>query len=332
MPLMTINDAHRIVYEAFLRSRVSPENAKLVTDALIAAESAGQVGHGFRRVISYTAQSTSGKVDGFAVPIVERVAAATLKVDALFGFAYPALELVQSELPAMARECGIALAGVTNSHHCGVAGVVVDRLARQGLVALMFANTPAAMAPWGGNVALFGTNPIAFAAPCGDSPPIVVDVSLSKVARGKVMAAKQNDEPIPQGWALGPDGGATTDAETALNGTMVPMGDAKGTALALMVEIMAAGLTGSNFASQASSFLSADGPPPAVGQSIIAIDPTKFGGVAITDHIAGLAKSIEAQDGARVPGARRAEIALEIAANGLFVDDTLLAQIEGIGQ
>jgi len=332
LPHLKIENAHKLVCDALIRSRVSPLNAVLVADALVAAESAGQVGHGFRRVVGYAAQAVCGKVDGYAIPNVDRVAAATLKIDAKFGFAYPALEQMHSELPAMSRECGIALAGITNSHHCGVAGVVVERLAREKLIGLMFANTPAAMAPWGGNVALFGTNPIAFAAPRGGGAPIVVDVSLSKIARGKVMAARQLGEPIEDGIALGPDGKATTDADTALQGTMLPMGDAKGAALALMVEILAAGLTGSNFADEASSFLDTDGPPPGVGQTIIAIDPAKFGGSAIIDHIAGLAKRIEAQNGARVPGARRAEIALEIADKGLFVEDDLLAQIEGIGQ
>ena len=125
----------------------------------------------------------------------------------------------------------------------------------------MFVNTPGAMAPWGGSKAVFGTNPVAFACPLPGRAPLVIDLSLSKVARGNIMTAKQRGEKIPEGWALDEDGKPTTDPDAALRGTMVPMGDAKGTALALMVELLAAGLTGANFAAEASSYLDADGAP-----------------------------------------------------------------------
>jgi LDH2 family malate/lactate/ureidoglycolate dehydrogenase len=155
--------------------------------------------------------------------------------------------------------------------------VIVETLAERGVAALMVANAPAAMAPWGGRRPLFGTDPIAFAAPLGADDPVVVDISLSKVARGKIMAAAQKGDPIPEGWALDPDGHPTTDAKAAMAGTMIPLGDAKGTALALMVELLCAGLTGANYAWQATSFFDDKGDPPGTGQAIIAIDPDAFG-------------------------------------------------------
>src|SRR6185437_14964503 len=164
-------------------------------------------------------------------------------------------------------------------------------------------NTPGAMAPWGGARAVFGTNPVAFACPLPGRPPLVIDLSLSKVARGNVMTAKQRREPIPEGWALDERGKPTTDPNEALRGTMLPMGDAKGTALALLVELLAAGLTGANFAAEASSYLDADGPPPSTGQLLIAFAPTAFGGDAVA-RFGILAASIEAQAGARLPGVR----------------------------
>ncbi len=167
---------------------------------------------------------------------------------------------------------------IRRSHHCGVAGHPVERLRRRGSWRCC---SPTRRAPWRRGAArrrLFGTNPIAFACPARGRPPIVVDLSLSKVARGNILAAKQQGEAIPEGWALDTDGNPTTDAAAALKGTMVPLGDAKGTALALMVELLAAGLTGANYASEASSFLDAEGPPPGTGQLIIAFDPTAFGG------------------------------------------------------
>ena len=332
MPNFSVSDAHLLVRETLQRCNTNTTNASLVADALVAAEMAGQAGHGMRRVPSYAAQAASGKVDGNAVPKADKVAAATLKIDAANGFAYPALELAHTELPAMARECGIAVAGISRSHHCGVAGVVVERFAHEGLVSMLFANTPGAMAPWGGSKPVFGTNPIAFAAPRSGAAPIVVDVSLSKVARGKIMAAQQKGNALEEGWALGPDGEPTTDPDVALRGTMLPLGDAKGTALALMVELLAAGLTGANYAADASSFFSADGPPPGVGQTIIAIDPSKLGGDAFVAHFERLAASIESQQGPRLPGARRSEIKDSVMTKGIEIDDQLLAEIEQVGR
>ena len=173
----------------------------------------------------------------------------------------------------MAPESGIAMAALYHSHHFGQAGYHVERLAQQGLVALVLGNSPKAIAPWGGRDGVFGTNPIAFAAPRQNAEPLLIDLSLSKVARGKVMVAAKNGTAIPEGWALDKDGQPTTDAKAALEGTMIPLGDAKGAALVLMVEILAAAVTGANFGFEASSFFTADGPAPGVGQTLIAIDP-----------------------------------------------------------
>jgi (2R)-3-sulfolactate dehydrogenase (NADP+) len=267
-----------------------------------------------------------GKVDGFAKALLTRVRPSLLAIDAANGFAFPALELAVAALPEVARGQGVAAAAIRRSHHCGAAGHTVERLAEAGLPALVLANTPAAIAPWGGSQAVLGTNPIAFACPLAGRAPLVIDLSLSKVARGNVVMAKQRGEKIPLGWALDEHGQPTTDPDAALRGTMVPAGEAKGTALALMVELLAAGLTGSNFAAEASSYLDAKGPPPGTGQLIIAFDPSAFGGDAIA-RFALLAASIEQQDGARLPGARRLLARAKAASEGLNISEALLAEI-----
>jgi (2R)-3-sulfolactate dehydrogenase (NADP+) len=249
-------------------------------------------------------------------------------IDARNGFAYPALDAAVALLPEMARAAGIAGAAIRRSHHCGAAGHPVERLAEQGLVAVMFANTPAAIAPWGGSIPVFGTNPIAFACPLPGRPPVVVDLALSKVARGNILAAKQKGERIPPGWALDGAGQPTTDPDAALTGTMLPVGDAKGTALALMVELLAAGLTGANFAAEASSFLDAEGPPPGTGQLIVAFDPAAFGGSVARFGV--LIASIESQPGARLPGTRRLAARRKAARDGLPVSDALWREIEAL--
>lgn len=328
---LSLRQTHDLIAAALTRSRTSAENAASVATALAAAEAAGQGGHGLRRVVSYCAQAASGKVDGFAVPDIQRTAPGALSVDAGHGFAYPALDKVTAALPDMAREQGVALATVRHSHHCGVMGTLVEHFADAGLIALMLANTPGGIAPWGGKTPLFGTNPIAFAAPLSNGRPVVIDLSLSKVARGKIMAAKQKGEPIPPGWACDSDGNPTIDAAEALAGTMVPIGDAKGTALALMVELLAAGLSGANFAYQATSFFDADGAPPGTGQFILAIDPERIGGQGATERFAELAMRVAGDPGARLPGRRRQALRVEAQEKGIVADAELIAEIEAIG-
>jgi (2R)-3-sulfolactate dehydrogenase (NADP+) len=323
---------HDLVAGALERSRTSPANAASVARALVAAELAGQTGHGLRRVVAYAAQASSGKVIGDAIPQVMHPRTGAVAVDAGNGFAYPALDAAFGPLCEAAREQGIAVAGLRRSHHCGVAGAIVEAYADAGLVALLFANTPAAMAPWGGRRALFGTNPIAFAAPVADADPIVVDISLSKVARGRIMAAAQKGEAIPEDWAFDAQGRATTDPQAALSGTMAAMGDAKGAVLALMVELLAAGLTGANFSFEATSFFDAEGQPPGVGQLIIAIDPDLLGTGNALARFGALASMIEEMDGARVPGRRRQELRRDMLRSGIPVDDALREQIDAIGR
>src|SRR6185503_8215077 len=271
MPTLSLAEAEDLVAGALERSRTSKDNARAVAKALVLAEADGIKTHGLLRTAFYAAQAKATKVDGLAEPSAKKPRPGVVVIDANNGFAYPAINVALDLLPKLTADTGIAAAGIGRSHHGGVAGHHAERLADAGLVALFFANGPAAMAPWGGRTAVFGTNPIAFACPLPGRQPIVVDLSLSKVARGNVMAAAKKGEPIPEGWALDVDGKPTTDANAALAGTMVPLGDAKGTALALMVELIAAGLTGSNFAAEASSYFDAEGAPSMTGQFIIAL-------------------------------------------------------------
>jgi (2R)-3-sulfolactate dehydrogenase (NADP+) len=328
MATLTLGQTESLVADALTRCRTRRDNAACVARALVTAEADGLKGHGLTRVPSYAAQAQAGKVDGLAVPAIEQPRPGAAMIDAQNGFAYPALDAAVALLPELARAAGIACAAIRRSHHCGAAGHPVERLAAQGLVAMMFANTPAAIAPWGGATAVFGTNPIAFACPLPGRPPVVIDLALSKVARGNILAAKQKQERIPQGWALDAAGRPTTDPDAALAGTMLPVGDAKGTALALMVELLAAGLTGAKFAAEASSFLDAEGPPPGTGQLIIAFDPAAFGGSL--ERFGALIAAIESQPGARLPGTRRLAARRKAAREGLLVSDALLREIEAL--
>ncbi|HZQ41510.1 MAG TPA: Ldh family oxidoreductase, partial [Rhizomicrobium sp.] len=234
-----------------------------------------------------------------------------------------------AELPPLAREMGIASAGIFASHHCGQAGRHAERLAEEGLVAFIFANTPSAMAFHGGVRPRPGTDPLAFAAPLPGRAPLVIDMALSVVARSRIVAARNKGEAIPPGWALDQAGAPTTDPAKALAGTLLPVGGAKGAALALMVEILCAALTGAHFAWEASSFMDAKGGPPRLGQFLIALDPTRFAGENFLPRMGELVKAVEA-DGARLPGDRRLASRARAATEGLSIGDALHAEMSAL--
>jgi (2R)-3-sulfolactate dehydrogenase (NADP+) len=244
-------------------------------------------------------------------------------VDARDGFAFPAIAAGLARAEELVKSAGVVAVGVTNSHHSGVVGYHVEPLAQRGLVALALGNSPAGIAPWGGSKALFGTNPIAFACPRAGGAPLVIDLSLSKVARGKVMVAAQRGEAIPEGWALDADGKPTTNAKAALAGTMVPMGEAKGAALVLMVELLAAALTGAQFGYEASSFFDAKGAPPRVGQFFLVIDPAAFAGRGFVARVEVLLNAILDQKGTRLPGDRRHKLRFKARTEGITIPDDL---------
>jgi len=304
---ITEKEAWDLAFNALCNNQTSEHNAKEVADALVSAEFDGQAGHGLSRIPSYVEQLTAGKVKGNVVPSLLSSKGSVIRVDANNGFAFPAISLAIKEITSACKKYGIAAASVSRSHHFGQAGRHVELLAEQGLIGLMFGNTPKAIPPWGGSKPLFGTNPIAFSAPRDNDAPMVIDMSLSKVARGKVMLANQQNEKIPEGWAIDAEGKPTTDPKKALAGAMLPIGDAKGSALALMVEILAAGLTGSNFGFEASSFLDAEGDSPGVGQLIIAIDPSFFAGDSFGERTETIVDAILEQPSTRLPGDKRLE-------------------------
>jgi len=248
-------------------------------------------------------------------------------VDAADGFAYPAIRLGLDRAVDVAAEIGVAAVSIGNSHHCGACGYHLESVADRELLALGFSNTPAAIAPWSGTRGSFGTNPIGCACPRRGHPPIIVDLSLSAVPRGKIMLAEKRGEAIPEGWALDAEGHATTDARAAMAGTMLPMGEAKGAALAMMVELLTAALAGANFAYEASSFFTADGPPPRIAQTFVVIDPRAFGGQAFLDRVEALAAQVLSQPGTRLPGERRHANRAAARAHGVEIGEDLLAEL-----
>ena len=320
---LRLDELRTLVVDILVAHDTAPENAERVAQALAAAEADGQKGHGASRVPSYAGQARSGKVDGHAVPEAIRLTGSAAIVDARNGFAYPAIELAQRTLLECLEASPVAAAVIRNSHHTGVIAHHIEPLARAGCIAMSMNNGPQAIAPWGGRRGLFGTNPIGFAAPRADHPPLVIDMSLSKVARGKINVAAQAGDPIPRDWAFDADGNPTTDPGAAMAGTMAPVGDAKGAQLALMVEILTAALSASCFGFESSSYFTAEGAPPRAGQFLLAIDPGPFSEGRFATRLEDLLAAIEEQPGTRLPGQRRYALREKAERDGIAIPQSL---------
>jgi (2R)-3-sulfolactate dehydrogenase (NADP+) len=328
---LSLAEARALAAAALSAAGANPEMAALTAAALVAAEAEGQGGHGLSRVAMYAGFLREGRADGAALPRVTAERGGAALVDAGNGLAYPALHMAEAEAVRRAAEHGVAFIAITDSHHAGAMALPVRRLARQGLVALAFTNSPHAMPVPGGKRPLLGTNPVAAAFPRRDAAPMVVDLALSEVARGKIMLAAKEGRPIPEGWALDAQGQPTTDAQAALDGAMLAMGGTKGAALALVVEVLCVALGGAAFGFEAESFFAPSPNPPRLGHAILAVDPGALAGQeAFLDRIEALFLAMLGDSGVRLPGARRDTLAARAEADGIAVPEALLAQLKAM--
>lgn len=311
-----------------INSKAAYETAQF----LALAELDGLASHGLARVSQYAAHAKNGRIDLDPKLRVRPFKAAAALVDARDGLAFPALRFATDLSVNLASKNGLGLVAVTNSHHFGVAGHYVEAAARAGYVSLLFGNTPAAMPMVGGTKAIFGTNPLAAAFPTS-SDPLVIDMSLSAVARGKLLVAAKNGQAIPEGWALTADGKSTTDPQEGLKGLMLPLGGDKGALLALIVELLVVGLSGSRFSYEADSFFDPKGNRPRIGQLILTIDPGLAGASIFASRIQDFLQVLSADAGTRLPGQRRFQQRATGFISGVTVSDVVVEEIQtGIRQ
>ena len=328
MPTFGLQELTELAQRALVRAGAGNEAAAMTARALVAAEAQGLASHGLSRMAQYTAHLRNGRVDGAAVPAVVNRKGGAILVDARSGLAFPACALAVAEAVRRARETVVAFAAVTNSHHFGMAAWHLRPVADAGMVGMAFGNSPAAMAAAGGRRPLFGTNPIAAVFPRRDGPPLTIDLSLSAVARGKIMVAASQDRPIPLGWALDGVGEPTTDAAAALSGSMLPMGGDKGAMLALIVELLACALAGAAFGYEADSFFVDNGNRPRLGQAFLVIDPDGLAGRnTYLERVDSLIATMLADPGVRLPGARRDALAAAAARDGIVLAQPLADEL-----
>jgi len=323
--------AEDLARRALAAAGASPAMAEATARALVAAEAQGLGSHGLSRVAQYATHLRNGRANGRAVASIARERGGAVLVDAGEGLAFPACALAVGQAIVRAREHGVAFAAVTNSHHFGVAADHLRPVAAAGFVGLALGNSPAAMPVAGGTRAVLGTNPIAAIFPRREGAPLVVDLSLSEAARGKVMVAARDNRPIPLGWALDAHGQPTTDPKAALAGSMLAMGGAKGATLALVVELLVTALTGAALAFEASSFFVDEGNRPHLGQAFLVIDPDALAGRATyLARVETLVAAMTEQPGVRLPGQRRDALAAAAARDGLEIPPALHAQLTAL--
>lgn len=258
------------------------------------------------RIPGYLSSLASGWVDGQAVPLVEDLAPAFVAVDARGGFAQPALAAARPLVEAKARSAGIALLAIRNSHHFAALWPDVEPFAEQGLVALSFVNSMACVVPHGGHHALFGTNPIAFAAPRANGQPLVFDLATSAIANGDVQIAAREGHLLPEGYGVDRQGQPTRDPKAILDGgALLPFGGYKGSALSMMVELLAAALTGGHFSFEFDWSAHPGAQTPWTGQLLIVIDPSLGAGRNFAERCEQLIGRMHDAGQTRQPGDRR---------------------------
>ena len=322
--VLTLDEVAALSHTMLIASGASALQAGPTARSIRDAEGDGIRTVGLGYLPTYCDHVKVGKVVGHAVPTVATPRPATVVVDACHGFAHPAFEAGAPALVAATRTCGVGVMAVAHSYSAGVLGWFVEALACEGLVAIMFANSSSLMAPHGGRRPFFGTNPLAWAVPRRGADPVVADLSSSAVAWVTVRAAADEGRDIPLGWAFDAEGEATTDAAAALAGSMAPAAGHKGSALALLVDLMAGGVAGSSFSFEASGFGGNAGGPPDVGQVVLAIDASATAGDGFVDRVEVELAALTAEPGVRLPGARRLDERRRATLDGVSVPAALM--------
>ncbi len=306
---MSLDELWGLAHDTLRAHGCAGAQAEAIADTITAAERDGAKSHGLFRIPFYVKAIRLSGARPDAEPAVSELKPAVLRVDGGYGFAPLALQRGAELLAERARSQGIAALALRNVFHIAALWHEVERLAEHGLIAFAFTGTNSYVAPAGGTQALYGTNPMAFAWPRSGRAPLVFDQASSASARGEIQLHRREGKPLPEGWALGPDGEPTTDPDTALAGAQLPFGGHKGASIALMIELLAGALIGDLFSYEASAADTNGVGAPLGGEFVIAIDPA--GCVAEAERAAQLDRAeqlfarILAQDGARLPGERR---------------------------
>jgi (2R)-3-sulfolactate dehydrogenase (NADP+) len=321
---LSLEQATGLCRMALLGAGAGDEAARSLAAACVAAQAEGNDGVGLSHLIDYLEALDAGRIDGKAEPVITRPALAVYLSDARAGIAHTGFDRTVDDLAKAARLFGVAIFSQKNAYTCGALGYFTGRLAAKGLVSFAATNGPALLAGGGSAKPVYSTNPMSFAAPAADGVPLLIDQASSAAAYVAIRKAAQDGEQIPAGWALDADGNPTADPAAAMKGALLAFGGNRGANIALMVEVLAAGLSGANWSLDAPSFT--DGvKSPATGLFVLAIEP-KLLDPDFEQRIAGQIERLRGH-GVHVPGRAGKAMADRAAAEGLTVPNEVVQRI-----
>ena len=281
-------------------------NAEAVAKTVTHAERDGSVSHGLFRIPGYTAALRSKKVKGDARPTNNFRTQNAIRVDGDYGFAPTAIQVGIPALVETTNKHGVGVLAITNTHHFAALWHETEALAEHNLIGIACTAYMPSVAPAGATKPLFGTNPISFAWPRKNKTPVVYDMATASMAMGEVQVAARDGHKVPMGTGLDKKGEKTDDpAAIANGGVLLPFGGHKGSAIAMMVELLAAGLVGDLFSFEAKVADNKDGGPARGGEFIMALSPQLIAGDGWNEHAEKFFAEMESMDGVRLPGQRR---------------------------
>ena len=303
---LSLDEIYQLANKTLLVNGCDEENANILSDTIMRAERDGSLSHGLFRLPSYVASLKSKKVNGKARPEIKKISSSVVKVLGNHAFAPMVLKVGLPELIKLAKESGVAILAINNSHHMAAMWPETEAVAEQGLVAFACTSYKPMVAPAGAKKALFGTNPISFAWPRPGKTPVVYDMATAAMAMGEVQVAAREGHKVPIGTGLNKDGKETTDPnEIVKGGVLLPFGGYKGSGIAMMVELLAGALIGETFSYETAEKDNKDGGPPSGGEFILAMSPEKIAGPNWYKHSNEFFEKMKSMDGVRLPGERR---------------------------
>ena len=302
---LSLDEIYSLAKNVMLANGCDTANAEALADIICRAERDGSHSHGLFRVPGYVKALRSGKVDGKAKPTIRHLTPAVIQVDGHGCFAPLAQAVGLPALTEATEKIGIAALSLVGVHHFAALWPETEYLADRGFVGIACTAYMPAVAPAGSNEALFGTNPLSFAWPRPGHNPVVYDMATASMAMGDVQIAARDGREVPLGTGLDANGQPTTDPAAIAKGVLLPFGGYKGSAIAMMVELLAAGMTGEQFSFEARDTDNKDGGPPRGGEMIIGMSPAIIAGDGWQDHVEGFVQKLSNIDGVRMPGARR---------------------------
>ena len=303
---LTLDEIFDLSKKTLLANGCDAETASILSDLIMKAERDGSLSHGLFRLPAYVSGLKSGKINGKGKPEIKIISPSVIRVLGNNCLAPVVLNKGVPELIKAAKENGIAVLAITNSHHMAAMWPETEMIAEQGLVAFACTSYKPMVAPAGAKKALFGTNPISFAWPRPEKTPVVYDMATASMAMGEVQVAKREGHKVPLGTGLNKEGKETTDpGEIADGGVLLPFGGYKGSGIAMMVELLAGALVGDNFSYETAAKDNKDGGPPSGGEFILAISPDKLSGNDWNKHSNEFFEKMKSMEGVRLPGERR---------------------------